>query len=267
MTKLKTTPAEEPSSVDEATALVSKTEADIRSLKVEIAHAEAQRDAQALNLSDEAFEAAVLETERKKRRLLKSEKSLEAAEARLAEAKVREEEDQRNALIAAGVKAAEEIEKLLAPYAEHASAIAAILRKIEEHRAPIAKANETLHYGERLDDYALGIHSRVDLPATTKDGDKFWWRIDYYGRGPLDPPPEPREPASILVSIDGAFVKYDASNPAHVEAYRQQYESPSRSPKPPAKAAILPDNFGEIRPDGTRVYKAPKCDWPGAVRN
>lgn len=186
-------------------------------------------------------------------------KRLEAAHEALATAEAASEQDRRRALYEAGIKAEAEVERLLGEYAKHASAIAEVFRAIDKLRPPVEAANLSLPEGERrIGAYALEIHRGVELPAATKDGPKFWWRSGDWTPGPLDPP---SPPIIKYIEFNGAFVPFDARNPAHL-AVREAKPSTampiaSKSPSQPVS------QFGErTLPDGTRKIKLPPNEWP-----
>lgn len=141
MTKKPTAPAD-AASVADAAALVAQLKADIAALEIEIATAESERDAKALELKDEEFEALVLKNERTKRSLLRLHKQLDAASEALEVAKAGEEQDRRKALYEAGQKAESEVERLVAEYGKRAASVAETLHDINKHAEVIRVANE-----------------------------------------------------------------------------------------------------------------------------
>lgn len=249
-----------PKPAPETPDVVAIRAAELAAIRAEITAAEAALPALAESDDDEKFESVSLTIERLKRSELRAAKRLEAAQTAHAEAEAREERDRRRALYAAGTKAHAEAEKLAGTYAEHAAVISEILRAIDKLRPPVEAANTNLPEGERtIDVHAFEIYRGAALPAATKDGPKFWWRPDYYGFDPLNPPPPHHSPGHIL--IDGVCVLFDEANPAHITA---RHARPSMAQPPASKPASRPvSEFGErTLPDGTRKIALPPNQWP-----
>jgi hypothetical protein len=237
MTKSKTAPAAEPSVAD-AERVVAEAAQDFGDFRLKIEEAESALRNLALGTDDDAYESKSIEIGRLRRAELRADVRLTHAREALIKAKAREEQDRRRALFAEGQKAAVEVEKLVGVYADHAAAIADTLRAIDKLRAPVETANGNLPADmHKIDaDHALKIHNDVELPATSEGGEKFWWKPDYYGYGPLKPRP--------------AILRFSNA----VEALPS-----AQAPRPQPLPGEI---FGErVMPDGTRVFKAPPSDW------
>ncbi len=240
------TPASAPEpGVDEAERSVALRNDELNAIRAEIAAAEAALPKLAQSDDDTAFESASLQIDRLKRAELRAAARLEQAREALTEAKASEEQGRRRALFEAGKKAAAEAERLAGEYAEHAGAIVEVLKAIDKLREPIEAANDALpEGGDRIDaDHALRINRSVKLPAATSDGAELWY-VDYYGFSPLNPRP--------------AILRFSNA----VEALPSAQTPRAPAPQPVPQSAQLPNNFGELRPDGVRTYRLPKCEWP-----
>jgi hypothetical protein len=86
------------------------------------------------------------------------------------------------------------------------------------------------------------LHTSLELPAATEDGERFWWREGHDDFDPLDLPPPP---IVRHILIDGMYRLFDDRNPAHLAA---------RDAKPA---------YGDRQlPDGSRKFVAPPIEWP-----
>ncbi len=245
-------PAAEPSAV-EAAALVASIKADIAGLENQIATAESERNAKALELGDDAFEAHVLEVERKKRSLLRLKAQSQAAEAQHAEAKAREKEEKRRSLYEAGLGAEAEVERLVGVYTKRAAAVVETLREIATHAETIRIADDNrASYAHRLDSYGLRIGGSVVLPAAI-DGAGFIWN---HGEPP--PPPKPYIPQPVFANGRWIF-SGDEEYAAAVAAKSRPSITPVSHQPAPQEA----QKYGErTLPDGTRKITLPPNEWP-----
>jgi hypothetical protein len=253
-TKTPTAPAATPS-VEESAALVETIKADIAATKTQIETAESERDAKALTLSDAAFEAHVLETERKKRSLLRLQKQLEVAQAQHTEAKERDKEQRRAALYEAALAAEKAVESLAEEYAKRAAAVVETLRKIDDHAEVIRIGNANLeHYTLRIEPRGILLGANVVLPHPTAAYEYIW----SHGEPAPRPPKEPER-----VWVGNILTYYDASNPDHVAARTAEQSKPAITPVARRPAPQESSKFGErILEDGSRRITLPPNEWP-----
>jgi hypothetical protein len=119
------------------------------------------------------------------------------------------------------------------------------LRAIDKLRAPIEAANDNLPDGERrIDaDHPLRIHSHVELPAVTPDGEALWYRPDYFGFSPLNPRPAVLRFSNAVDALPSA-------------------QMPPQAPVA-QRTAAPPSKYGErTLPDGSRKITLPPNEWP-----
>lgn len=159
------------SSIDDHEHAVAQRADELAAIRHEIATAEAELPKIAESDDDEKFEEASLSIERLKRAELRASKRLEAAREAYAEAKVREEQDRRQALYAAAQSACKEAEQLVkGEYRTHAAALAEVLSRLEELYAIINAANADMPAGKCPRDDMIDLDSfrhEPDTPSST----------------------------------------------------------------------------------------------------
>lgn len=252
-------PAEAPVTTEEAARLVKQREGELTGIKTDIIAAEASLPELAAQDDDDVFESASLAIERLKRAELRATKRLEQARTTLAEAEAREEQSRRRALFEEGRKAAAEADRLVSKYGEHAAAVADVFRAIDKLRASVEAANESLPQDERaIDTHAFEIYRRVELPATTKAGEAFWYRPDYYGYTPLNPHPQVQiVPQPVFANGRWVFNEDDDYAAAKAAEESRPWIAPVTRHTP-----IVQSQHGERIEDGKRVIRLPACEWP-----
>jgi hypothetical protein len=260
MTKLKATPAA-LTAVEQAELLIAQREDELAIIEGDLAAAEAALSDLAAQEDDDAYETKSIEIERLRRSEVRVIRRLGTAREAFFEAERDEEQNRRRSTFAEGKKAASEADRLVQVYAEHARAIAETLRAIEKLREPVETANRDAPPGEReIDTHALSIHLSVELPASTPDGERFWYRPDGFGYGPLNPRPALqifRQP----VFANGRWILSD--DDGYEAAVAAEKSKPTALAPVAQRTAPPPSKYGErLHEDGSRKITLPPVEWP-----